>query len=115
MTTPKRVMIESPFHSDNPETHRAYKLYLMRAVYDCLQRKEAPFASHGFYTLFLNDKDQREREQGMACGFAWQQAAQLVAVYEDYGISKGMWEGISNAFKHDLKVEHRQIGKNIGD
>lgn len=109
--TRKRVYIESPYSSQDDEERKRFDNYLRRAIKDCFKRGEAPFASHGFYTIFLNDDIPRERELGMNCGFSWQSQAQLVAVYEDWSITKGMWEGIHNAYRLGLNVEHRTIGK----
>lgn len=109
--TRKRVYIESPFKSQNDEERKVFADYLARAIKDSFKRGEAPFASHGFYTLFLNDDIPRERELGINCGLSWQSQAQLVVIYQDFGISKGMWEGIHNAYRLGIDTQHRNIGK----
>jgi hypothetical protein len=86
MQFPRLVVIESPFAGEvalNVEYARA-------ALSDSLRRGEAPFASHLLYTQVLDDLVPVQREQGIAAGFAWGQAAELHAFYVDRGISRGM-------------------------
>ena len=107
----KRVLIESPFKAPTADLSILYSQYLARAIHDCFKRNEAPFASHGFYTLFLNDTIDEERRKGICAGFAWGEAAELVAVYVDYGISNGMKAGISKWKQIGIPFETRLIGK----
>jgi hypothetical protein len=74
-------------------------------------RGEAPFASHGLYTLpgVLDDFDPTERKLGIAAGFAWRDVAQLTVVYEDYGVSDGMRQGIAHAEGIGRAVEMRRL------
>lgn len=62
----RKAIIESPFAGD-VETHLTYG---RRAMKDCLDRGEAPYASHLLYTQsgILDDTVPAERELGMkAC------------------------------------------------
>lgn len=101
----KRVLIESPY-SGNIDQNKAYA---WDCVKDSLNRGEAPFASHLFYTEVLNDFLLPDRLLGMEAGFVWGQQAQLVAVYTDLGISPGMEHGIARAQALDIPVEHRSL------
>jgi len=107
----KRVLIESPFKSDDPITARIYKNYLSRAIFHSLAMGEAPFASHGFYTQYLDDEIDEERKQGMSAGFAWGEVADIIAVYADYGISYGMSAGILKWKSLGTPIVERLIGK----
>lgn len=95
----KRVVIESPFASLNEAQKKKYENYLEICIFDSLKRREAPFASHGFYTQWLKDSIPAEREAGMACGRAWTETAEIVAFYVDYGISPGMFEMLNWIFE----------------
>lgn len=101
------VVIESPFACD-PEEMTAYARC---AVHDSLMRGEAPFASHLLYTQpgVLEDADPREREAGLSAAASFYFAADLVAVYTDYGISDGMRRGIEQAKALGVRVEERQV------
>ena len=83
--------------------------YLRALVLDSLGRGEAPFASHGFYTRYLDDTVRPERRLGMECGFAWAESADLIVVGVDLGISSGMEEGISRWQRTGKPIEHRSL------
>jgi hypothetical protein len=113
----KRVIIESPFGKTptgervtNSEMSRNMR-YLKRCIKDSLERGEAPFASHGFYPLVLNDAEPEQRTLGIHAGFAWLQAGELVAVYSDHGRTAGMAAGMRAAEELGIVVELRHIGK----
>ncbi len=108
MSNSKLVVIESPY-AGNVEQNIGY---LERAFRDSFSRGEFPYASHGLYPYFLDDSDPQERKLGMEAGFAWGAAAGLVAVYEDYGISQGMRDGIQRAHDRNQKTVFRRIGRN---
>ena len=101
------VIVESPYAGD-VETNLAYARECMR---DCLQRGEAPLASHLLYTQtgVLDDNVPEERQQGIAAGLEWAFMADATVVYIDLGISKGMLDGINHAHKHGRPVERRSI------
>lgn len=129
------VIIESPFAPQqlpdrwvSTEEHIAY---LRRCIFHSIRYKgEAPFASHGFYTQYLDDTISSERELGMRFGQLWMQAAAdfkprsnpmmqaaqkpfaLLAVYTDYGLTHGMKAGIRQASRLGLEIEFREIGRN---
>lgn len=87
------VLIESPFAGDR-DRNRAY---LEAAAADCKSRGEAYYASHAFYTQFLDDDVPEDRAWGIAAGLAWGAKADATVVYADLGISRGMDEGIKLA------------------
>ena len=98
----KRVLVESPYAGDVYANVR----YARRCILDCLRRGEAPFASHLLYTQdgVLDDLEPEERRLGMEAGFAWGAAAELIAVYVDRSVSRGMLAGV---------VAHRRRGVSL--
>lgn len=82
----KRVIIESPFAGDV----EANTAYLKKAILHSLSRGESPYASHGFFTHFLDDTIAEERKTGILAGLAWSSAAEQVIYYLDRGMSGGM-------------------------
>lgn len=116
--SPRRVIVESPFGAPNPEAVARNLKYLRACMKDCLDRGEAPFASHGLYTQegVLDDWKPDEREKGIQAGFAWRQVAEVTVFYVDLGISGGMRAGLkhaqkvidSAAFPHTM--EYRWLG-----
>jgi len=107
----KLVVIESPLSAPTREGIEKNKMYAKRCVFDSLKRGEAPYASHLFFDQdgLLDDLTPHERELGMRAGFAWGKAAELVAVYADYGITTGMQQGMELAHSRGQKVEIRYI------
>jgi len=107
----RRVVIESPFSGKTPKIEQENIRYARLCVHDCLARGEAPYASHLFFTQpdVLDDDVPKERELGIAAGFAWGETAELVAVYTDRGISKGMEYGIERARKAGQTIENRTL------
>ena len=102
----KLVYLESPFAGDRVRN----AAYLKACVLDCLKRGESPYASHAFFTQFLDDDNPIERELGIEAGLAWARKAQTTVVYEDLGISRGMQLGIDRAVVCARPVERRRLG-----
>lgn len=101
------VIIESPYAGDVGRNVR----YARAAMLDCLNRGEAPFASHLLYTQrgVLNDLDTKERRLGIAAGLAWGAKADATVVYVDLGVSDGMMIGVGHAKAAGRPVEVRKI------
>lgn len=103
-----RVLIESPFAGDVEKNIE----YARACLKDSINRGEAPFASHLLYTQdgVLDDTKPVERARGMEAGFNWGAHAQLVAIYTDHGISKGMQQGILRAVDNCTPIVYRKLG-----
>jgi hypothetical protein len=115
------VIVESPYAGNVERNLR----YLRACMADCIERDEAPFASHGLYTQegVLDDTDALERERGIQAGFAWRGAAEATVVYRDLGYSRGMLMGIDDALakmrfaaknlslRLDHVLEYRELGE----
>jgi hypothetical protein len=84
----KTVILESPYAGDIERNTE----YARKCVRDSLLRGEAPIASHLLYTQpgILREEIPEERQHGIDAGHAWLRFAWLMAVYTDYGISRGM-------------------------
>ena len=101
------VVLESPYAGDVNNNVR----YARACMRDCLDRGEAPYASHLLYTQegVLDDAIPVEREWGIQAGFAWRQVSAKTVVYTDLGMSKGMKYGILDAEKRGIPVEYRTL------
>ena len=113
-----RVILESPFgrrvdgEPCTEEEMARNTRYVLRALEDSLRRGEAPFASHALYPLVLKDANKKERRMGMEAGFAWGAMAERVVVYEDFGVTPGMREGLARWKSLGMEIESRFIGEN---
>lgn len=104
----KLVIIESPFAG---ETDRNIQ-YALRALADSIHRGESPYASHLLYPRVLDDAVTLERSHGIQLGYEWMRRADLVAVYQDYGLSHGMANAVHRASVLGLPLDYRSIGRN---
>lgn len=100
-----KTIIESPYAGDV----KLNLLYLKKCCRDSVNRGEYPFASHLFYTQFLDDDIPEERKLGIEAGYRWMSQADQVVVYIDLGISGGMQFGIERAESLNLPVSYRSL------
>lgn len=107
----RRVIVESPYAGETPEEIDRNIRYARACVRDCLERGEAPFASHLLYTQpgVLNDSVPEERQRGIDAGFVWGVVADATVVYADLGISRGMQFGIEEAHRLGRPIEVRAL------
>ena len=106
------TVIESPFSAPDVDGLVRNVQYTMLAVRDSLNRDEAPYASHLFYTQMLDDNNQDERQLGMDAGLTICHHAEQTAVYTDYGTSRGMQYGIETAKSAGRRVVERRLFPN---
>lgn len=105
MRTVKRVCIESPLRGDVARN----VAYADACMLDALRRGEAPFLGHLLYPRVLDDDVADQRVQGIDCHMAWMRTAQLVAVYDNYGVSEGMRQAIIAANAMGIPVAFRKL------
>ena len=103
-----RALILAPYDLENT-TH---VVYMERVFKDSLERGEAPFAAHIFYSIYLDYDDIRERAIGSTFTTMWIKAADVVAVYTDYSRSVEMEIGVKEAVMYNKVVAFRSIGMN---
>jgi hypothetical protein len=103
------VVIESPW-AGLGAGERAKK-YLRNCIRDSLARNELPWASHGMlaWTEALYESDPEQRAEGINVNKRMILRADLIAVYLDHGVSKGMQTAITWARMHGKKVESRRL------
>ncbi|CAK0741577.1 conserved hypothetical protein [Azospirillaceae bacterium] len=107
----KRVVVESPYAGNiicNLE-------YAKMCVLDCLLRGEAPIASHLLFTQpgVLDDNIPEQRKLGIEAGHSWIEVANYVVVYTDFGISKGMEQGMERAKSNIIPVVFRNLPQHL--
>lgn len=89
----KRVYIASPFRGATVEETRQNIVYARLCMLDSLERHEAPYLSHLLYTQVWSEEP-ATRAVGLRAGDAWREAAELIAVYVDLGITDGMYRAV---------------------
>ena len=107
----RRVLLESPYGSQDPKIIERNVRYARACMHDCLMRGEAPFASHLLYTQpgVLRDEIPDERERGINAGLAIGETMEISVIYTDLGMSRGMEYGIRNAEANGRPVEMRKL------
>lgn len=111
----KLVYIESPFKGkDWSETARNV-YYARLCVRNSLLRGETPYASHLFFTQtgILSDAIPEERMLGILAGQAIGDKFDLRAIYEDFGISRGMKFGIKRAQQINQPIDYRKLSEKM--
>lgn len=105
------VVLESPFAENEKNSEADHIAYARKCVRDCLNRGEAPIASHLLYTQpgILRDNVPEERQWGIDAGLACGALASKTVVYTDMGISRGMQYGIENATNAGREIEYRNL------
>lgn len=105
------VVVESPYAADDDEGVARNEAYARAAMRDCLNRGEAPYASHLLYTQegVLDDRVPAERARGMEAGLCWGARAEATVVYTDLGVSDGMRLGVARATLDGRPVEYRSL------
>lgn len=100
-----RVYVASPFRGASAEETRQNIVYARLCMLDSLSRGEAPYLSHLLYTQVWSEKN---RDAGLAAGDAWREAADVIAVYQDIGVTPGMDRAIAARLPHQT-VEQREV------
>ncbi len=108
-TMMRRVIMESPYASDDPLVVQHNVEYARLCALDCLERGEAPIASHLLFPQFLDDKIPEHRALGIGAGLAWVPTADAMVCYVDRGISNGMDAAMRFARRAGLPVEMRTL------
>ena len=105
----RRILLESPYASDDPAVVDGNIAYARECARDCLKRDESPLASHLVFPFILNDKIEHERALGIEAGLAWISVADAMVLYVDRGVSPGMQEAMRRAQRAGLEVVLRSI------
>ena len=97
------TIVESPFNLPNVSRYECAR-YALWCCKDCDLRGEASFASHLFYTLFIE-----ETKEGRDRGLAYRdeiarRASTVVARYVDLGETPGMYRDIDCTGKIEVRT-----------
>jgi len=110
-TTMKKGFICSPFRAtcEKPEDcEREISANIRKAINACryaIREGCIPYAPHLYFTLFMEDSDDVEREMGMLLGLSWlAQCDELWVIGRT--VSDGMMKEIEQAEKWGIKIVH---------
>lgn len=96
------VVVESPYAGD-VDKNTAFAQNVCRW---CVEEGYNPYASHLFFTQFLDDNDPDERATGIACGLEWGKNADrvVVALRPGEDMSRGMARGVDAHVERGAEV-----------
>lgn len=109
----KRVFVCSPLSASDAEGIRkniercwTYCLFVVRK--DC-----APFAPHGFYTMFMDDRNESDRQQAIAMGLLELGQCDELWYFLDTNEapSAGMKAEIAHAQRHKIPVKRIDVAE----
>jgi len=106
-----KVVIESPFAAPTEDGIQENVTYARMCMKDCLNRGEAPIASHLVYTQpgILRDEVPEDRKLGIEAGFVWGKCAEKVVFYIDRGWSRGMKTALKFWKEQGIETEIRSL------
>lgn len=102
-----RVIVESPYAAVTSEEKVRNLDFAADCCRDAVSRGENPFASHLFYTQFLDDNNPVERKLGFEMAFEMWDFYDKVVFYMDLGFSPGMQLALLHAFQINKPIERR--------
>lgn len=103
----RHIIIESPYAGDVDRNLR----YLRACCRHAVEQGDIPFASHLFFTQFLDDTKQNERSLGIQMGYSFWQQAEQVVFYVDLGMSNGMKDALARCVLEDKPYQIRRLPK----
>ena len=103
----KKLIYVCSKYSGDIEKNTQYAMAYCRAIYRCGQ---IPIAPHLYFTRFLNDDNQVEREDGLQMGLKLLSMCDEMWVF-DGDISKGMKQEIEFATKHNIPITECIMGR----
>jgi hypothetical protein len=118
------VFVCSPLSGDLEANITHAQLYCKTLIEngDRFGKKIVPFASHAFYTYFLDDRNSTDRVLGRHCALAFLAACDAIYVYVPAIQNKGLsrffkkekldYQAISSGMKHELE-EAKKLGLEI--
>lgn len=108
----KTVMVISPFRASATRTRGQHLAHAKKLCELAARAGVAPFASHVFYPLFLDEDSEKDREIGLACERAWIERCDELWVWDDWGISTGMKAAIGQAeFCQNIEIRYFSRGE----
>lgn len=106
----KRVVLEVPAQENDEQSIR----YARACLRDSLLRGEAPFSGYLLYFQpnVLSSHIAQEYALAIQATAAWECVAEAAIIYQDYGITKDMEQGITRSVASQRPIAYRDIGKN---
>ena len=104
----KKIFVSSPLAGDYENNIKNAQKYCR----EVLLQGYMPLAPHVYYTNFLEENNEVERQLGMDMGLRWLAECDEIWVFNQNGISKGMQVEIDMATKLNIPIKYMEDNKN---
>ena len=91
------IYVCSPYRAKTDEQFKRQLEYTKAIAKECVLAGHSVIVPHLYYTRFLDDEVQEERELGIASAIGLLDACDLMLINTRYGISEGMMQEIRHA------------------
>lgn len=109
----KPVFICSPYSGPTPAAIQANVQYARNCMLNSIDRGEAPYVPHLLYTQVLDDNAAAHRQYGTDAALRYLDLIKFLAVYTDFGLSRGMEREIRHARDFGYQIEYRRLTYNF--
>ena len=99
------VYVESPYAGNVAENLAYLKLCLIQVITE----GHNPYASHLFFTQFLDDNDPVQRKVGITLGNQWRLYCEETHFFVDLGWSAGMQEAYAMCYANNYPHRVRRL------
>ena len=100
----KKIFISSPLAGDYENNIKNAQKYCREALF----QGYIPLAPHVYYTSFLEENNEIERQLGMDMGLRWLAECDEMWVFNQNGISKGMQVEIDMATQLNIPIKYKE-------
>ena len=106
------IYVCSPYRAKTEKQFKRQLEYTKAITKECVLAGHSVIVPHLYYTRFLNDEVQEERELGIASAIGLIDACDLMLINTRYGISEGMMQEILHADEMPAiyNVDEMQLG-----
>jgi hypothetical protein len=103
----RRAYLISPFSGDTTRNIA----YALKAMHYLFAIGYSPYASHILFAASgcLDDSDAKDREFGMAAGYAFLSTCEVAFAFMDLGVSRGMRSDLDAARRLSVKIDYVSI------
>lgn len=103
----KKIFVSSPLAGDYENNIKNAQKYCREVLF----QGHMPLAPHIYYTNFLEDNNEVERQLGMYMGLKWLAECDEMWVFNQNGISKGMQAEIDVATQLNIPIKYKEDEK----
>jgi hypothetical protein len=107
----KRAVVISPLRASPERSMHTHELFARRLCRILTRKGYATYAGHVYCVLFLDENVPEDRQAGIETNYAWIEVAEVIFVWDWWGISSGMKAEIEHAQAINMRrIEDTSVG-----